>query len=199
MKQPKSRKIAVLNILGSAGYVACVLQWAWMLLVLLPSILRSSLVTSWFGPTQVAPAPAPVYAGSGEVPGYVAFIGLVVGIVLLLWSLYVLFAKVPRTVAASGEKVTHVVVETIAPVIVKRINLPEKQKREVPEIVMVCLKLLLVFAPLSLLLFAQGVTVAMSFGLVMSIGIVLFSWSFVFFAVQYGASRALHVDYKKLR
>lgn len=200
MKPQKSRKIIALNLLGSAGYIVCLLQWSWMLVILLPSILQSSMFEQWLGPSQAAPStPAPVYASGGEVPGYVALIGLIVGIVFLLWALYVMLAKFPRTVARSGEKVTHTVVETVTPVIIEHIQLPKKQQREVPEIIMLCLKLLLIFAPLCLLLFAQGITIAMSFELIMLIGIVLFAWSFVFFALQYGVSKLLHIDYKKLR
>jgi len=56
-----------------------------------------------------------------------------------------------------------------------------------------------VFVPQCLLLFAEGQKLSMSFEVIMIIGFTLFSWSFLLFAVQFGLSRLLYVDYKTIR
>lgn len=200
MTQSKSRKIVLLNFLGSVGYVACLLQWLWMLLIFLPSMMRSELFKAWFQPVPPsAPVVASQAAGSTTIPGYVALVVLVLGIVIALWALYAVFAKLPRTVARTGEKVTHTVAETITPIITKHVPLPEKQRRDIPSLTIVIMKLVLVFTPLTLLLFAHGISISMSFELIMFVGIVLFCWAFLFFALQYMSSLLLNVDYTKLR
>ena len=201
MKQQTGRKVAILNALGSAGYVACLFQWLWTSLILLPSMLQSPLFQSWFQP--VAPVVVETHVrqstGGGEMPGYLSLIILILGIALVLGMLYVFFAKIPRSVVRTSEKVTHTVADVVTPVVIKHAHLPEKQRREIPRTIILSFKLLLVFAPLCLLLFARGLPLAMSFELIMMIGIVLFSWAFFFFAVQYVASKLLGVDYRKVR
>lgn len=201
MKQQTGRKVAILNALGSAGYIACLFQWLWTSLILLPSVLQSPLFQSWFQPVApvVSETPAQVEASGGGVPGYLSLIILVAGIVLVLGMLYVLFAKIPRSVVQTGEKVTHTVAEVVAPVLIEHVHFPEKQRREIPRAIIITFKLLLIFTPLCLLLFAHGLTIAMSFELIMMIGIVLFSWAFFFFVVQYVASKLLGVEYAKIR
>lgn len=202
MKPAKSRKIVLLNFLGSVGYVACLFQWMWTLLIFLPTILESGLFQAWFRPvTPAAPEVTNQVTtnSSAAIPGYVALAVLLLGIVVALWALYAVFAKLPRTVARTGEKVTHTVAETITPIITRHIPIPEKQRKEIPELIIVIIKLVIVFMPLCLLLFAHNLSLSMSFELIMVIGVLLFCWAFLFFALQYIASKLVHVDYKKVR
>jgi len=200
MNRPKSRKKAVLNVIGSIAYVACLLQWLWMLLILLPSMVNSPLF-KFFSPTMTAPKPVvqqPV-APTGEVPVFLTFIALVVGVAIVVGAIYVMLFKVPRSVARTGEKVTHTAATVISPIIIEHTHLPAKQRRTIPMLIIVVIKLTLVFLPLGLLLFAQGVSAAMSFDLIMLIGIFLFSWAFLAFALQFVLSQLLKVDYKTIR
>lgn len=201
MKQPKGRKVTVLNTLGSLGYVACLLQWMWMLLILLPAILRSSFFQFITSTSPVPPPTVVVASGStsGDVPFLVTAIAFILAGAIILGSLYVILVKLPRSVAKTGEKVTHTVATVITPVIIQHIHLPSKQRRQLPVILIVIMKFLLVFIPLCLLFFAEGQKLSMSFEVIMIIGFALFSWSFLLFAVQFVLSRLLYVDYKTIR
>lgn len=186
--------------MGSIGYVACLLQWLWMVILLLPSMVESP-VFKFFAPNRVETPPPVVQptTPSEGIPTIITIIALVLGVAIIIGAIYVMFVKLPRSVAQTGEKVTHTAAAVISPVIVEHVHIPAKQRRTVPTLVIVAMKLLLVFLPLGLLLFVQGVDVAMSFDLIMLIGIFLFSWAFLFFALQFVLSRLLRVDYATIR
>lgn len=129
----------------------------------------------------------------------VTILALLIGVAIVIGAVYVIFVKFPRSVAKTGEKVTHSAATVISPIIIEHTHMPAKQRRTVPTLIIVIMKLALVFLPLGLLLFAQGVDVAMSFDLIMLIGIFLFSWAFLAFALQFALSQLLKVDYRTIR
>lgn len=194
--------MVVLNTLGSLGYVACVLQWFWVSIIFLPSLINSPLFQT-FSPTDTTISPPleqPVNPpSSGDIPFIVTAIALVVGVLIVIGAIYVILVKFPRSVAKTGETVTHTTAAVISPVIIRHTHLPAKQRRVIPITIIIVMKLLLVFVPLCLLFFARELTLAMSFELIMVIGVVLFSWSFVLFALQFVLSQLLRVNYKIVR
>lgn len=198
MKKSQSRKVAFLNALGSLGYVACFLQWLWVLLIFLPSIVDSPFFR-FFVPTGQTEQPVMV-AQTGSVPLFVTVLALIVGICIVVGSMYIIFVKIPHSAAKAGEVVTHRTATAISPIITRHAPpLSAKQRRTLPATIIVSMKLLFVFLPLCLLIFADGLTIAISFDLIILIGVVLFSWAFLLFAVQFALSQLLRVDYKTIR
>lgn len=189
-----------MNVMGSIGYVACLLQWLWAMIILLPSMIESPIFKFFVPDTTETPPPVVQPTPSSEgIPAIITVIALLLGVAIVIGTIYVMFVKLPRSVAKTGEKVTHTAATVISPVIIEHIHVPAKQRRTIPMLVIVVTKLLLVFLPLGLLLFAQGIEVAMSFDLIMLIGIFLFSWAFILFALQFVLSQLLRVDYKTIR
>jgi len=200
MKQSKGRKVTILNAIGSLGYVACFLQWTWTVLILLPAIIQSPFFRFVTSSSPAAPQPSIVASGSiGSVPLVATVIAFILAGVIIIGSIYIILVKFPRSVVRTGEKVTHTVATVISPVITQHIHLPPKRQRELSMVLIVIMKFLLVFVPQCLLLFAEGQKLSMSFEVIMIIGFTLFSWSFLLFAVQFGLSRLLYVDYKTIR
>lgn len=202
MKREKNRKIAFLNLLGSLGYIACLLQWFWAILILLPSIVQSP-VFEFFSPdttpTQQPVVEQPAQSSPEALPLWIGALGLLVGLFVVVGSLYVILFRFPRSVARVGEKATHSVVATVTPFVVEHIPMPPKQKRVLPEILMIVIKLLLVFVPLLLLVCARNLDLAMSFEIIVIIGVWLFSWAFLLFTLQFFLSKFLKVAYKTIR
>ncbi len=203
MKKPHSRKITFLNALGSFGYIACLLQWFWVVMILLPPLVESPffklLTPGSDGSTVSEQVIETAPSQTGTAPVVVTVVAFVIGAAIIVGALYIIFVKLPRSVAKTGEAVTHKAATAISPVIVRHTHLPAKQRRQVPAMIIVVMKLLLIFLPLCLLLLAQNVELSMSFELIMVIGIVLFSWSFVLFGLQFTLSELTHTDYKTLR
>lgn len=199
MKQAKSRKVVVLNGLGTVGYVACAIQWLWTVMILLPLIIHSSVFT-FFTPTTPTQPTTPVETtSSGAVPVIITIIALCIGVVIILGALYIIFFKLPKSIARTGQTVTHVPATTLTPLIIEHTHLPQKQRRALPVLLIAFLKLLLVFTPLCLLFFAQQLSLALSFELIMFVGIIIFAWSFLSFALQFALSQLLKVDYTTIR
>lgn len=148
-------------------------------------------------PAQPVTPSEPTAAGS--VPLFVTILALCIGVAIVVGGFYIMFFKLPKSLAKTGEKVTHAPAEALTPLIVEHTHLPAKQRRAIPMLVIITVKLFLVFTPLCLLFFASELSLAMSFDLIMFIGIILFSWSFMAFAFQFALSQLLRVDYKTIR
>lgn len=190
----------ILNIIGGAAYVSCLMQWLWTILIFLPIIVSSPFFTLFLSSEQTPAQPlVQTQASSSAISPLVSFGGVALGIIILAVSIYVIVVKVPKSIARTGEKITHTPVDVIVPVIVKHSHLMPAQKKLLPDAVIISIKLILTFVPLYLLTLAGDQPIRLSFAITMLVGTVLFSWSFFMFALQLLLSRFLRVDYRTIR
>ena len=200
MKQRVNMKTSVLNVLGTIGYVIALFQWFWVVIIFLPSIARLEILKGFFEHTENIPAPPQIVMNAGTGPSwFVTLIGYVLAAIVLSGILYGLIAKIPRTIAKTGETITHKPAAIIAPIVVRHVHLTPKEKQTVPTWLIAIVKILIIFIPLSLLVFASTLRLVLSFEVIMLVGVVLFSWSFFVFALQFLLARFLKVDYKTIR
>lgn len=172
-----------------------------MIIILLPSIMNSPLFRLIAPPDYAVPPASqqPITASPGDIPSVITILAFICSGLVIVSAIYIMLIKLPRSVAKTGETITHGAATIISPIITEHVPMHVKRRRTVPIVVIIIMKLLCVFAPLCLLLFAQGLSLAMSFELIMVIGIVLFSWAFLLFALQFVLSQLLRVDYKTIR
>lgn len=202
MAYQKKRQIAILNGLGTVGYVASATQWSWALIILVPLLVESPMFR-FFVPTDSVAPPLiehnlPVVQTYSVSPVMIV-LAILVGVAVMIAGLYIMAVKVPRLLVKTGEKVTHTPALVLTPVITRHMKLPAKQKKMLSTTIIVAIKLLLVFIPLGLLFLSNNMNIAISFELIMLIGITLFSWSILFFALQFVLCRVLDVDYRSIR
>lgn len=124
---PKTQKNhRLMATLRGFGYGSLILQWLWVLIVILPSVLKSGVLDQLLVKTTGEP---PVTTPHGEASPLVLIIGGVVTLIILGITVYVL-VRLPITIARTGDTVTETVSRTIVPLVVhhKPIS-PAKQKR----------------------------------------------------------------------
>ena len=201
MKRGINLKKSILDFLGGAGYIAALFQWLWVVAVFLPSIVAAPVVQEFLGHPETKPVQPSIVAhtSSAAMNPLVTFLGIAVAVAFLSWILYTLVTKIPRSIARSGETITHKPAAVLSPIVVKHMHLTPKEKRAVPSWFIVAFKFLIIFVPLCLLVFAMSLTLAVSFEVVMVIGVVLFSWSFLSFSAQLLLARFWKVDYQTVR
>ncbi len=193
--------MGLLNFLGGAGYAAALLQWFWAFAIFLPSIVAVPFVKEFLGHPEtetIQPSVAMQASPAGSNP-FVTFLGVALAVAVVVGIVYVLIAKIPRSIAASGEVITHKPAAVIAPIVVKHIHLSPKEKRALPTWLILVFKLLLVFVPLWALAFASSLDLAISLGIIITVGLILFSWSFLLFSIQFLLVKLWKVDYEKVR
>lgn len=202
MNKRRNLKTSLLNFLGGAGYIVALLQWFWAIAIFLPSIVALPFVKEFLGHSEtetVRPTVVTQAAASSGPGPVISFLGFVLAFAVVLGIVYVLVTKIPRSIAKSGEAITHKPAAIIAPIVVKHVHLSPKEKKALPTWLIVIFKLLIVYVPLCLLVFASTLKLAISFEIIMVIGALLFSWSFFVFALQLLLARLWRVDYKTVR
>lgn len=164
VEKKKTKKVAFLNVLGAAGYIACVLQWLWIAAILLPALLKSSFFKSLVPTAE--PAKTVVVQqniANTETPPLLVLLGILLAIIVVGVLLYFFAVKFPRSVAKTGSTVTHAPATTLTPIIVQHSHLTPKQKRSLPAAIIMSMKALLIAVPLLLLFFAGTIKQPLSF------------------------------------
>ena len=116
-----SKRLYIVNLLGTLFYLSCLLQWAWAILPYMPGIVE---FTKLFH-TSPEPLVEPVQTiPAGEPPSMTLLIvACVITAVIITLTLYVL-AKLPTAVAKSGQKITQRASNFIVPAITHHAQLP---------------------------------------------------------------------------
>lgn len=201
MRNTISVKVRILNIIGATGYIVTLLQWFWTVIIFIPSIIQSPLFVQFFSPVKESPLPVATSSPTAvSVSPVMALLGTILGIVIAGVLIYIMASKVPRTIAKAGETMTHKPAELLVPIVIKHSpKLSKQEKRALPTTFILIVKMLLVVAPFCLLAFASRLNLDVTFEIVVVVGVMLFSWSFFLFALQFFLARFLHVEYRDLR
>ena len=150
----KQRRTRVLTMVSGGlavlGYVSCTLQWLWLCVTALPSLLKSGVLDDFIKsePTEQTVLISPLFTTS---PITVAFIGFVT-LVMLAITIYILF-KLPTAIAKTGEVIVHTATESVVPVITHHQKLPAKKKSRLTRKVSFYIQLFATIVPLVSILF----------------------------------------------
>lgn len=134
----------------STSYVFSVLLWLWLTLLLMPVLIDSGIMEVLIPDSQQPP----VVQNSPELPKeMLVAIGVAVTVIMLVLTV-VAIVRMPRDVARSGSKVTHVTTEKIVPVLLHKQKLSQKKKREYSARVLAYVRLGFIVVPMVAILFA---------------------------------------------
>lgn len=194
-KYSYSKKIV--SCFGFFGYISCVFQWFWGL-VLYSSLLK--LLTNLYSNSDNIADDVPLIAITPPVEAsepnvFMIFLGVIVmgaAIALVIYS----FMKIPSTIAKANKKVVNQTVELAAPVISKIQHKPDNEKfrlRITPTIV-ISIKVFLIIVPIIFSL-ASGLLSEqfMDYKIATFISFWLFAFSMMLFIIQYCLAYILHV------
>ena len=145
MSHPKKPRLLP-RLFEGAGYMMCLLQWLWVMILILPALLESGLITSLL--PKVTEHHASQHIATGPPSPVLILVGGIVTILMLALSVFVLL-KFPSTVAKTGTAITHKSADAIVPVVTHHKVLPAKKRRLITGRVLFYIKLLLVLVPLA--------------------------------------------------
>ena len=172
-----SRRRIVVNIFGTLGYLSVFLQWTWTAIILLYPLFQSGCYS------DAAP--------------FIAIVSIAITAAIIVMSIITLIG-LPKKIGKTGAKITH----SAANVIAANTRPPKQQpakkwKLNLSYKLIICIKLILTFLPVILLLFAptipklphQVMTIVGNFCLVVSA---------VYWLIQYALAKILRVPHKEI-
>ena len=181
---------AVINGLGTTGYVFCLLQWFWMLVLYLDAILP--VVQTLISDEQPTPTPIPPPSQS-EPSLLVLFAAFAIAVAVIALSVFAL-AKIPRAIAQNGKRITHAPAKFIIPAITARHPLKPAEKRQLSQRIIFGIKLLLCGIPalIPFVVFSDSLPQPVIF----TVTLFLFALSLSLFCLQALFSKLIKVPYE---
>lgn len=144
MKRSVLRSI-VARIFLSNGYMAVAFGWLWVLLVIVPSVIKSGALDSLV--TDTVPAEPTITAPPIELSPVVWIaVGVVTLIILLITA--IILVRIPRTIVHNSEHFVSQTAKAVMPVITHHKPLPVKRQRVLSRRIVLALQLLLSIVPL---------------------------------------------------
>lgn len=134
----------------SVGYLSGALGWFWVLLVLVPSLIKNGSLESFVA----SPSPAEPIVTTPPIetsPLAWAVIGIVTLVILLVTI--VILVRIPRGIVHTGERIVNQTAQAVIPVISHHKPLPVKRQRILSRRIMLGLQLGLSVLPLFISLF----------------------------------------------
>ena len=147
-----SRKLTLVNILGTLGYISIVFQWLWTIVIVANPILSSDF--SFFVPT----APVPTEAAPISTPPspIVVVAVILLTIVVFVATLYILW-RLPKSLGMKASKATKKTADAIAPLIPHHHPTTKKRRRALSHRIVVCIKWGIILLPLLVILPSQDI------------------------------------------
>ena len=197
-KTKNTLKKNVSNFFGSVGYLACLLQWFWAVMLYF-SVVQST--TSF-----VAPSTKGEQFGQGAdmtiaLPDPLKWgILVVVTSVMIAVTVYALI-KMPMSLVKNSNKAVRKTAESVAPVVIRAQHkkVTEKSRKKMTALLIAIVKLFLVGVPV-VLAAASGLlhTQYVDYSIATTVAYGLAALSIGAFVLQYGLARMLRVAVKEL-
>lgn len=192
-KTKSSLKKNAVNFFGAFGYLYCMLQWFWAVMLYF-SVIQST--TNFISPDASTRHIEQASSVNLAVPDPLKWIVLGAVVILMVGITAYALVKMPMMIVKSSHKAVRTTAKTVAPAIIKLQHKPEteKAKRKVALWLMPVIKAALVITPLAFticsgLLDKQYVDYTIATG----VGYALAAMSLVSFALQYLLSKLLRV------
>lgn len=185
-------KSALINVIGALGYLFCLLQWIWTMVIFLPLLLDSDLMRQFI---QKPVVQEPVVAQSVGIStaGIIFAVGVV--IVMVILTIYVII-KMPTTVGKTGSKITHKATALALPIITNRKKVPKKKRLQLTARLLFITKITLSLVPFCLVYFIDNYDSSLDRDIVIIIAALSAFCAIGLFCVQAAGAFLLRVNYK---
>lgn len=195
--RPKiNMKNKITNFFGGLGYLACIVQWLWTVLLFIEPIKDFLII---FVPTIEERIDKPQIAVLEYNP-LIAIISTVITIIFLGLSIYLIY-KVPTSLAKNSNRIVHETTKAVTPLIIKATHQKQTKKilLKLTARIVFFIKLFLIVAPLILVL-ASGLIDKQVFEARISIttGIFLASVSLLWFSIEYTLAKIFHIKFSEI-
>lgn len=169
----------------SISYIFTTLLWLWLALLVMPAVIDSGVIDLLMPDSQ---QPVVVQESPALPKGALVVVGIAITVVMVILTV-VAIVRMPRDVARSGSKVTHVTTEKIVPVLLHKQKVTKKKKREYTARVLAYVRLAFIVVPMVAILFAPPMEdVDPAIGVIM--GSILALVAILAMAAEYGIAYA---------
>ena len=193
-KQKNIRRI-VTNFIGGLGYLSCMMEWLWLVLLFYKQITSFlEFITPHNEPVKN------VVANNPPVGSFYTFIAFAVTALIIMLTVFLL-VKIPLTIAKTSKQVVHKAAESAVPFVAKAVHKkPTKKARiKLTAEIIVAIKTLLVILPLVFTLVSQSITSqTFSFKISLTVSLFLAVNSTVIFIAQYLIAKLAKVSIQEL-
>lgn len=165
-----SKRLYVVNLLGTLFYLSCLLQWAWAILPYMPGIMRFAEMLQMPADTPTEPVQEAVASGP---PSLLLLIVACAATAIIIGATLYALIKFPIAVAKSGQKITQSTSARIIPIVTHHAKLTPKRRQYLTARLITYLKLTICILPVILSASAYFLDTALGYDIIMFVAAVL--------------------------
>lgn len=189
MKRTSSRLVAVL---GGAGYITMLVQWAWLGVVMLPWVLGQPIFEApEAAPVTVRPAQTGEQFSAGS-----AIMAVGVTVIMIGVTIYIL-SKLPGYAVAKSSSIVHEAHHIVVPKVTPHTRLSARKKITLSSQTLFIIKLVLSLLPFVGLFAAMKTHPPLGDDIIVIVGLFWLAWSLVLIVAQRLAAALQRVDYSR--
>jgi hypothetical protein len=174
----------LIQTLGILGYISCIFQWLWTVIVFLPSLLENEALKILLLPPDTSQIPEEPSTLTQEPSLLFTVIAVIVTLIVIAGSAYVLL-RLPIAIAKAGKTTTTRAARTIVPLVTHHKPLPPKKEKILTAQIVRLLKFVACIMPMLLLGFILFIDTSLSKDLIVLIGGALALASIFWFSLEY--------------
>lgn len=178
------------NVLGSLGYIALIMQWLWSIIIIgYPSLEDGSLIHL----LQPSSASDAIRLPNMVIPMAIALPVTIIVTVVVFIATLIAFFSLPRTIGKGGATVTHATAKVSTDYAVRHHYIKKSDKKKLDTRIIALLKIALSFVAFTLVIPPHPAT-PLEHRLVVLIGTLGLVATLIYFAGQYLIARIRQVD-----
>lgn len=196
MPTRKRLKITLLQVIAVCAYLACLLQWAFVTIIVAVPFAQSGQLQSW-GSSDTHPSQS-LSIPAGGVPSWVAIVFTVAIAIIVIAVTLISLARLPKAIGVTAQKTTRRAAELVVPAITHKRKISPKKRSLLTARIIFDLKLALLVIPVMVVWFAPIPQAIGSRELILFIVALLAGWALILFCLQVALARAFHIPLKVL-
>lgn len=177
----QSKKLIIINSIGTLGYIFCLLQWLWAGLLYAPLIATTSVID------QMLPQPTrevtPVETASEPSAALLLIVAAITTAVIFITIIVLL--RLPKAIGQTGQKVTQRTATAVLPVMMHHQRLPAAQQKRLRLTVSFLFKVILTVLPVTAGLFVPIETLPFNSAVLWAVALFLAALTSLLFGLQY--------------
>ena len=189
--QPKTTLLA--QLLGAGGYIACVLEWGWLVVLSMPALLRSDLVQQMQHPQALHISKTAQHTLTlGDAVLITAITVLCIGLAVYL------LLKLPLTMTKTASRIVHTSSDFVVPKVVYRKHLSKKRLLVLSARAQLIIKMLCVVVPLVIIACVPFPDVPLEPVIIWIVTWFVAGWACVLFSLQWLIASLFKLNYTEL-
>lgn len=194
---PNPWVLTITKVCSFFGYASISIQWLWVIILLLPSILSNQQVQSFVEPPKQSLEPLitlPKFQGSDVM---ITVIAITIMIVALLFTTIILI-RLPMKVSSAGKQVLETSVRKAVPIFAGHKYISKEKRAAISIRVRIAIKLGLMIVPLIALPVVSLLESDLSVVVILTVGLFLAGMSLMWHSFTYIVAYVAHIPFKHI-